>query len=331
MNALPILDGFGRVHNSLRISVTDRCNIRCFYCMPEHARFLPRQELLTFEEIERVVRVAAQAGVSKIRLTGGEPLVRAQLWNLIAHLVAVPGIDDVALTTNGLLLGEQAKALKAAGLSRLNVSLDALNPELFERIARRKGLDQVLAGIASAQAAGFEQIRINAVSIKGLTESEVVPLARFSRAHGLTLRFIEFMPLDADRNWNLEQVLTGNEVRQIIENEVCPLVLAERSNDQQPAMDFRYVDGQGLVGFINSVSEPFCQACNRMRITAEGKMRNCLFSQAEWDLRELLRSGASVKQIDQRIRDCISAKKAGHGMDAADFLPPVRAMYQIGG
>lgn len=331
MSSLPILDTFGRIHNSLRVSVTDRCNIRCFYCMPENAEFLPRRDLLTFEEIERVVAIAAASGVSKIRLTGGEPLVRAQLWKLIERIVAIQGIDDVALTTNGILLADQAEELKKSGLGRLNVSLDALDEQLFERITRRKGLDQVLRGITAARLAGFENIRINAVSIKGLTEREIVPLARFSREHSLKIRFIEFMPLDADRNWTLPQVLTGREVRQIIDREVGRLELADRPDSMQPAVDYQYLDGRGEVGFINSVSEPFCGSCNRMRITAEGKLRNCLFSAEEWDLRELLRNGASDEDIDQRIRDCIKAKRAGHGMDEVDFLPPERAMYQIGG
>lgn len=331
MTTRPILDSFGRVHDSLRISVTDRCNIRCFYCMPEQVAFLPKKDLLSFEEIEQVVRVAATAGVTKVRLTGGEPLVRAQLWRLIDGLVAIPGIRDLALTTNGILLAEQAMQLRAAGLKRLNVSLDALNPQIFERITRRKGLEQVLQGIAAAQAAGFENIRLNAVSIKGLTESEIVPLAKFAREHELTLRFIEFMPLDGDRNWDLQQVLTGTEVLQILENEVSPLEPAEREDPQQPAVDYRYRDHRGMVGFINSVSAPFCESCNRMRLTAEGKLRNCLFSIEEWDLRELLRSGESAEAIEARIRDCLWAKKAGHGMNADDFRPPARAMYQIGG
>jgi GTP 3',8-cyclase len=331
MNLLPILDRFGRVHDSLRISVTDRCNIRCFYCMPEQVEFLPRKELLTFEEIERLVRVAAALGVTKIRLTGGEPLVRSQLWKLIQQIVAVPGIKDVALTTNGILLAEQAPQLLQAGLKRLNVSLDALNPEVFERITRRKGLDQVLNGISTAQKVGFRNIRINAVSIKNLTESEIVPLAKFAREKGLILRFIEFMPLDADRKWNLEQVLTGGQVIDLLQQNIGPLEPDIRLNYQQPAMDYKFCDGHGRVGFINSVSEPFCQNCNRMRLTAEGKLRNCLFATEEWDLRELLRSGASEEALEHRIRQCILEKKSGHGMDADGFEPPARPMFQIGG
>ncbi len=331
MNSLPIIDAFGRIHTSLRVSVTDRCNIRCFYCMPEVVRFLPQREVLTFEEIFRVVRIASELGVTKIRLTGGEPLVRAELWKLVEMLVALPGITEVALTTNGILLAEQAVALKRAGLRRLNVSLDSIDPAVFQQITRRPGLEKVLAGIMAAKDAGFESIRLNAVSIKGLTESEIGPLAQFARQHELDLRFIEFMPLDADGAWERNQVLSGADVVKIIEAEVGALELAARSDLRQPAVDFQYVDGGGKVGFINSVSEPFCQSCNRMRMTAEGKFRNCLFSTVEWDLRELLRSGADDRQIAERIRECVAAKKAGHGIDSDEFLRPQKSMYQIGG
>ena len=331
MNSLPIIDSFGRIHTSLRVSVTDRCNIRCFYCMPEVVRFLPQREVLTFEEIFRVVRIASELGVTKIRLTGGEPLVRAELWKLVEMLVTLPGIEEVTMTTNGILLAEQAVPLKRAGLRRLNVSLDSIDPAMFQQITRRPGLEKVLAGIMAAKDAGFESIRLNAVSIKGLTESEIGPLAQFARQHELDLRFIEFMPLDADGAWERNQVLSGSAVVKIIEAEVGALELAARSDLRQPAVDFQYVDGRGRVGFINSVSEPFCETCNRMRITAEGKFRNCLFSTVEWDLRELLRSGADDRQIAERIRECVAAKKAGHGMDSHEFLRPQKSMYQIGG
>lgn len=331
MNSLPIIDSFGRIHTSLRVSVTDRCNIRCFYCMPEVVRFLPQHEVLTFEEIFRVVRIGSELGVTKIRLTGGEPLVRAELWKLVEMLVTLSGIEEVTLTTNGILLAEQAVALKRAGLRRLNVSLDSIDPAMFQQITRRPGLEKVLAGIMAAKDAGFDSIRLNAVSIKGLTESEIGPLAQFARQHELDLRFIEFMPLDADGAWERNQVLSGSDVVKIIEAEVGALELAARPDLRQPAVDFQYVDGRGRVGFINSVSEPFCESCNRMRITAEGKFRNCLFSTVEWDLRELLRSGADDRQLAERIRECVAAKKAGHGMDSDVFLRPQKSMYQIGG
>ena len=331
MSSLPIIDRFGRVHNSLRIGVTDRCNIRCFYCMPESVQFLPRADLLSFEEIERLVIILAQNGVDRIRITGGEPLVRSELWRLIEMLKAVPGINEIALTTNGLLLAQQAQQLKSAGLDRLNVSLDSIDPKVFEQITRRKGLDKVLEGIEAAQATGLNNIRINAVSISGITESEIVPLAEFARQKNLELRFIEFMPLDGDQAWETGQVLSGAAVKSLIESNIGAMVPVERDNPSQPAVDFTYQDHDARVGFINSVTEPFCSDCNRMRVTAEGKFRNCLFSSSEWDIRNLLRSGASDAEIESAIRECIGAKKAGHGTDDGKFLRPEKAMYQIGG
>jgi cyclic pyranopterin phosphate synthase len=332
MNREPLVDRFGRVHTNLRVSVTDRCNIRCFYCMSdEHVEFKPRAEILSYEEIERFVGVVARMGVNKIRLTGGEPLVRSDLARLVARLAAIAGIDDLALTTNGILLEEQAAALKAAGLRRVNISLDALSETTFRKISRRDGLDRVLAGIAAAQQVGFEKIRLNAVAIRGITEAEVVPLARFSRERGLELRFIEFMPLDADGGWQTDQVLTGEEIRRLIADEVGSLVAAERADPSQPATDFEYVDGGGLVGFINPVSQPFCGDCNRLRLTADGKVRNCLFSLTEWDARTLLRGGGSDEELAELVRNCVLAKKPGHGIDDEGFVRPERAMYQIGG
>jgi cyclic pyranopterin phosphate synthase len=328
----PLIDSLGRLHTNLRISVTDRCNIRCFYCMPEeNVRFLPRKDILRFEEMVRFVRVVARMGVNKLRLTGGEPLVRSDLHELVRQLVAIPGIQDVALTTNGILLEEQAQALKDAGLSRINISLDALSEETFRRIARRDGLDRVLAGIHAAKRVGFKKIRLNAVAIKGITEPEVVPLTNFAREHGMEMRFIEFMPLDAEQQWQHDQVLPGEEIRRLIEDAIGPLGAAERPDPSQPATDFNFADGGGTVGFINPVTQPFCEDCNRLRITAEGKVRNCLFSTVEWDARALLRGGGSDEELAQLVRDCILAKKPGHGIDSADFVKPERAMYQIGG
>jgi GTP 3',8-cyclase len=328
----PLLDRFGRRHTNLRVSVTDRCNIRCFYCMPnENVLFKARSEILTFEEIERVVRVCVQLGVNKIRLTGGEPLVRAQLPKLVQRLSAIDGVEDIALTTNGLLLVEHAEALRAGGLHRLNISLDAMSEATFQKIARRTGLQRVLDGIAAARTAGFDKIRLNAVAIRGITEAEVVPLGRFARQYGLELRFIEFMPLDAEQHWQSEQVLSGHELRRLLESEFGPLVPGPRPDPSQPAVDFTYADGGGSVGFINPVTQPFCGDCNRLRITADGMFRNCLFSTEDWDMRQLLRSGADDAQIAERIRDCVQSKKAGHGIDSPDFQRPARAMYQIGG
>jgi cyclic pyranopterin phosphate synthase len=328
----PLIDSFGRVHTNLRVSVTDRCNIRCFYCMPnENVQFKPREELLTFEEMERFVRVVAGMGVNKIRLTGGEPLVRHNIDRLVARLAAVPGIDDIALTTNGILLEEYAQKLKDAGLKRLNISLDTLSEETFQKIARREGLQRVLDGIAAAKRAGFERIRLNAIAIKGLSEAEVVPLGRFAREQDLELRFIEFMPLDAENRWESDQVLDGETIRGILEAEFGPLVPTYRPDPSQPAVDYIFEDGAGRIGFINPVSQPFCHECNRLRITAEGQVRNCLFSTIEWDARALLRGGAGDDEIAQLVRDCVAAKKAGHGIDSPEFIKPQRAMYQIGG
>ena len=327
-----LIDAFGRVHTNLRISVTDRCNIRCFYCMPSvNVRFMPRRELLTFEEIARFVRILANLGVNKVRLTGGEPLVRYDLHRLVRALAAIQGIEDIALTTNGVLLAEQAQSLRDAGLHRVNISLDSLDPETFRTISRRDELDRVLQGIATAKRVGFEKIRLNAVAIRGLTEADIVPLGRFAREHGMEMRFIEFMPLDADGQWQHDQVLSGEEIRRTLEETICPLEPLPVVDPAQPATDYRFTDGIGTIGFINPVTQPFCGNCNRLRLTAEGKVRNCLFSTVEWDARALLRGTASDGEIAALVCECVGAKKAGHGIDSAEFVKPERAMYQIGG
>jgi cyclic pyranopterin phosphate synthase len=253
------------------------------------------------------------------------------LPELVARLAAVEGIYDIALTTNGILLAEQAQALKDAGLTRINISLDALTEETFRKIARRDGLDRVLAGIAAAKSVGFKKIRLNAVAIKGVTEPEIVPLTQFARAENMEMRFIEFMPLDAENQWQHDQVLSGEEIRRQLEQAIGPLEAAARPDPSQPATDFRFTDGGGTIGFINPVTQPFCADCNRLRLTAEGKIRNCLFSMVEWDARSLLRGGGTDKDLTQLLRDCVLAKKPGHGIDSADFHKPERAMYQIGG
>jgi cyclic pyranopterin phosphate synthase len=331
----PLVDGFGRRHNNLRISVTDRCNIRCFYCMPnENVQFKPRSEILTYEEIGRFVRVAARLGVNKLRITGGEPLVRSGLCELIRDLHTIAGINDLALTTNGLLLAEHAESLRQAGLQRLNVSLDGLREETFQRISRRTGLHRVLAGIDAARAAGFDKLRLNAVAIQGITEEEILPLAEFAQARQLELRFIEFMPLDAEGNWQTDQVLSGETIRHRLEQALGPLRPAPRPDPSQPAVDY-LLPGGGKIGFINPVTQPFCGDCNRLRITAEGQVRNCLFSTAEWDARAILRGPLQGAALDEALADCIRqsvrAKRAGHGIDSADFQRPERSMYQIGG
>ncbi len=328
----PLVDSFGRVHTNLRVSVTDRCNIRCFYCMPaENVTFRPRHEILSFEDITRFVSVMARLGVNKVRLTGGEPLVRQNIDCLVAAIAAIPGIDDIALTTNGILLAEQAQALRDSGLHRLNVSLDALDAETFRRIARRDGFERILEGLFAAQQAGFDRIRLNAVAIRGITEGQIVPLGRFARQHGFELRFIEFMPLDADAAWDNSQVLSGAEIRAMLEAEIARLEPLPVIDPSQPATDFRFVDGGGTIGFINPVTQPFCGDCNRLRLTAEGQVRNCLFSTVEWDARAVLRSGGSDEQLADLVRTCVGAKKAGHGINSNEFLKPERAMFQIGG
>jgi GTP 3',8-cyclase len=327
-----LIDAFGRVHRNLRISVTDRCNIRCFYCMPnEQVKFRPRGELLTFEEIERFVRVVARLGVQRVRLTGGEPLVRAEVVTLVAALARVPGIVDLAMTTNGLLLADFAEALKRAGLRRLNISLDSLSDETFRLITRRDGLDRVLDGIFLAQRLGFEKIRLNAVVIRGVNEDEVLALAEFARKHDLEVRFLEFMPLDADHQWQDGRVVSGAAVRARLESVFGPLQPAERPDPSQPAVDYLLPGGRGRIGLISPVSQPFCRDCNRLRITAEGQVRNCLFSTVEWDARKIMRQGGSDDELADLVRACIQAKQPGHGIDSPEFTRPQRAMYQIGG
>ena len=333
MRQLPIYDGYGRRHHNLRISVTDRCNIRCVYCMPSQVvEFLPRRELLSFEELARFVRLAADLGVDRVRITGGEPLVRSGLPRLVELIAATEGIADIALTTNGVLLKELAEPLLAAGLKRLNISLDAVSDETFFRVSRRRGIDRVLAGILHAATLPFRRIRLNTVIVPGLNDHELLDLARFARTHRLELRFIEFMPLNAEGVWSQQRVITGAEMRQRLSEAFGPLEPRLADDPSQPARDYEYADGGGVVGFIDPVSEPFCGQCNRLRISADGKLRNCLFSEETWDVRQLLRDpDASDADVQQLVRQAIAAKAAGHGMHAPEFVKPQHAMYQIGG
>lgn len=326
-----LVDGFGRVHNNLRISVTDRCNIRCTYCMPETVQFLPRERVLTYEEIARVVRVATTLGVNKIRLTGGEPLVRKNLPELVRQISEIPGVVDVGLTTNGILLAPLAKPLWDAGLRRINVSLDTMNPDKFVELTRRTGFEKVIEGILAAKAAGFDPVKVNAVAIKGVTEDDVVPLARFAREHGLELRFIEYMPLDAGNRWERDKVLFAAEILDVLAAEFGPLAPAPNQDPRAPALDFDYADGAGRVGMIASVSRPFCASCNRMRLTADGKLRNCLFALDETDLRALLRGGANDDAIADAFLASVAAKWEGHEINTARFVKPDRLMHAIGG
>lgn len=323
-------DSFGRVHNNLRISVTDRCNLRCTYCMPEEVTFLPRQELLTFEEIARVVRVAVKLGINKLRLTGGEPLLRRDLDRLVALLQAIPAIRDLSLTTNGLLLAQQAQALYAAGLRRLNVSLDTLRPDIFRQLTRREGLDQVLTGLKAARQAGFDPIKLNAVCIRGVNEDDIVPLARFARDNGFEMRFIEYMPIGAEP-WERAKVVFAHEIMERIEDHLGGLLPAPDYDPRSPAMEFCYADGGGRLGIIASVSRPFCRQCNRIRLTADGKLRNCLFALEEDDLKSVLRSGGTDEEIAAVFRANIAAKWEGHEINTARFIKPLRTMHAIGG
>ncbi|HEX4275774.1 MAG TPA: GTP 3',8-cyclase MoaA [Bryobacteraceae bacterium] len=328
----PLIDNFGRLHDSLRISVTDRCNIRCFYCMPEEAvAFAPRQEILTFEEIERFVRVAARLGVNKLRLTGGEPLLRRDLPRLIARLASIPCIHDLALTTNAVLLEQHAQALRDAGLNRLNIHLDTLDRERFRQITRRDDLPRVLAGIDAAVKAGFEQIKINIVAVKNLVEPDIVPMALYCRERGFEPRFIEFMPLDAQSIWDRGKVLMADDIAALLSREISPLVEIPDRDVRAPATDFAYADGGGKVGFVASISKPFCLNCNRLRLTSDGKMRYCLFAIEETDVKHLLRSNAPDEDIAATIRQNVSEKWIGHEINSARFIPPPRPMYSIGG
>jgi cyclic pyranopterin phosphate synthase len=325
-----LIDTFGRTHNNLRISVTDRCNLRCTYCMPEEVVFLDRRELLTFEEITHFVRVAAPLGIDKIRLTGGEPLLRRDLPRLVRMLAEVPGIKDIGLTTNGLLLAHQAPALFDAGLRRINVSLDTLDPARFREVSRRDGLEQVLAGIEAAKIAGFSPIKLNAVAIRGLNEQDVVPLARFAREQELEMRFIEYMPIGAEA-WERSKVYFAHEILEQIERDVAPLVPADDYDPRAPAMDFQYSDSRGRVGIIASVSRPFCMSCNRLRLTSDGKLRNCLFALNEVDVKPLLRDRHDDARLAEKISQNVRDKWEGHEINTARFIKPGRTMHAIGG
>jgi GTP 3',8-cyclase len=328
----PLVDGWGRRIESVRLSVTDKCNFRCTYCMPaEGLEWLRRDEILTFEELARLSRILAALGVHEVRLTGGEPLVRRDVPELVAMLAAIPGIDDLSLTTNGILLTRHAAALVAAGLRRINVSLDSLDHVRFAQITRRDALDQVLAGLAEAERfPELRPIKINCVAIKGFTEEEVPALAALARRKPYVVRFIEFMPLDADRAWSADQVLTGAEIRALIEAEHGPLVELP-AKPSSTARRFAFADGAGEIGFVNPVSEPFCSTCDRIRITADGQLRTCLFSRREWDVKTVLRDGSDDTQIATFLRHAVRHKELKHRVKEPGFVPASRSMSQIGG
>lgn len=330
----PLVDGLGRVHRDLRISVTDRCNYRCTYCMPDEGmRWLPRAELLTFEEITRVAAlVVRDLGIESIRLTGGEPTLRAHLPLLVgqlAELCAPHGAPvDLALTTNGSTLVQQAAALRQAGLARINVSLDTLRPDRFAELTRRDDLDAVLAGIDAAVVAGFDRVKVNAVVMAGVNDDEVVDLAAFGRDRGVEVRFIEFMPLDGDDAWRREQVVARDE---IVARVAAVFPCDPEGRGDAPAERFVYRDGAGAFGVIPSVTAPFCDRCDRVRLSAEGGLRNCLFAHDEVDLRGPLRSGAGDADLEALVRGCVSDKWAGHQIGRVEFIRPRKSMSQIGG
>jgi cyclic pyranopterin phosphate synthase len=325
----PLVDGFGRVHRDLRISVTDRCNFRCTYCMPEEGmQWLPRTELLTYEEIERIARVFVERyGFDSIRLTGGEPTVRAHLAELVRRLAPLDA--DLSLTTNGATLGLIADDLAAAGLRRVNISLDSLRADRFAAVTRRDALAQVLDGIDAALAAGLTPVKVNCVLVRGVNDDEVVDFARYGRERGVTIRFIEFMPLDATGDWSNDRVVPAAEIVAAID-EVFPLEPIARAHE--PAERYRYLDGAGEVGVIPSVTRAFCGSCDRVRLTAEGQLRSCLFAVDETDLRGILRSGGDDDDaLAAAIEQTVAGKWAGHGINQVHFVRPARSMSQIGG
>jgi cyclic pyranopterin phosphate synthase len=327
----PLRDGHGRLIEDLRVSVTDRCNFRCQYCMPaEGLPWLERAEILSFEEIARLVALFSSLGVHDVRLTGGEPLVRRDFPRLAAMLADLESVRELSLTTNGFLLERDAAALVRAGIDRFNVSVDSLQRDRFYALTRRDALPQVLRGLELL--ASFPEahpIKVNAVAIRGFTEAEVLPFAALARHTSYQVRFIEFMPLDADRAWSREQVLTGEEIRAAIEV-VHPLE-PEPREPSATARVYRFADGRGRIGFINPVSEPFCSDCNRIRLTADGRLRTCLFSLNETDLRDPMREGADDAELEQMIRQAVWRKELKHHVGEPGFIQPARSMSAIGG
>jgi len=326
---MPLTDKFGRQITDLRVSVTDRCNFRCVYCRSANPEtHMPKGELLEWEEYERLVRLLVGMGIRKVRVTGGEPLVRRGIEGFIARLKALD-VRDLSMTTNGYALADRCEGLVAAGMDRINISLDSLNREKFERITRTKTFGQVIAGIDAAQASKLRPVKVNAVLVRGINDDEVEVFAEFARDRGLIMRFIEFMPLDADRAWTRDMVVTGAEVYRRI-SAIWPLVpvVHERS---ETARKYRFADGRGEIGLVSPVSQPFCGHCSRLRLTADGKLRTCLFSKEDHDLRSLLRGGASDQEISDEILAIVAQKEKGHRINEPGFLPPSRTMVSIGG
>jgi cyclic pyranopterin phosphate synthase len=327
----PLVDGFGRVAKDLRVSVTDRCNFRCVYCMPpEGLDWLPREEVLSFEEIARLVNVFVGLGVDTLRITGGEPLVRADLEKLVGKLASAHPDLVMSMTTNGFRLAEKAQALADAGLDRVNVSMDSLQPARFHEMTRRDALDRVVEGLHAAAEAGLRPVKINAVVVRGVNDDEAVDFATLARSHDYHVRFIEYMPLDAGHQWTQDHVVPSAELLAQIEARY-PLRRADELGPE-PAVRHMFADGApGSVGFISSVSEPFCGSCDRLRLTADGHLRTCLFALDEHDLKGPVRAGATDEDLAGIIRAAVAGKWAGHRIGAADFVAPARSMSQIGG
>ncbi|GER83580.1 MAG: GTP 3',8-cyclase MoaA [Thermogemmatispora sp.] len=328
----PLVDSYGRRIRNLRISITDKCNFRCTYCMPaEGLPWLKKAEILTYEEIERLARLAVRMGIEQIRLTGGEPLVRRDVPELVRRLRQIEGLHSLSLTTNGVLLKQLARPLAEAGLTRINVSLDSLVREKFARLTRRDQLDRVLEGLEELEKyPTIRPIKINAVAMRGFTEEEVLDFVRLARRKGYVMRWIEFMPLDADQIWRKEDILTGAEIKAIIEAEYGPLVPIQ-GDPAETARRYTFSDGIGEVGFINPVSEPFCSTCDRIRLTADGQLRTCLFATEETDLRTPLRSGASDEELMAIIRHAVWHKELKHYIGDKRFRRANRTMSMIGG
>lgn len=346
-----LIDSQGRVLRDLRVSITDRCNFRCLYCLPETEaaqnfyrghwahlpnpapivqQWVPKSTLLTFEEIERIVRLAVGFGIQKIRLTGGEPLLRHGVEELVARVAKIPGIADLAMTTNGFLFAQKAQALRVAGLRRVSFSLDSLDRDNFRKMTGRDGLGEVLQSIQLARDLGFAPVKVNAVVIRDINDHEIEKLGEFARNQGVSLRFIEFMPLDSARAWQREMVVTGREVLSRLERRF-DLVPIRGDNPSSTSKRWAFADGAGEIGIIAPVSEPFCGHCNRIRLTADGKIRTCLFSITEHDLRSLLRNGSSDEQIGQWLAGIVLNKEARHHIGEPEFIPPPRSMSCIGG
>jgi len=325
-------DSFGRVINNLRISVTDRCNFRCVYCMPAHGmKWLDKNKILTFEEIYRIAIIFAEMGITKLRLTGGEPLIRKELDVLVRMLSSIEAIEDISLTTNGYFLEEQAQKLLDSGLKRINISLDSLKNDTFNTITRRNYYEKVRRGISIVASLGLNPIKINVVLIRGFNDDEILDFAELARKNNFVIRFIEFMPIGNDDKWNIEKVITSKEIINTIEHGLGIRLIPKSQRGTQPADTFMFEDGKGEIGFISSVSQPFCEHCNRVRITSDGKLRTCLFSINETDLRKLLREGARDQEIKDLILGAVWKKERGHLINKPGFMRPSRTMSQIGG